>query len=72
MGGSLVTLGIEKEKAKYEMCRVLLLDTKFTVLRLLYAALIVVDKRVISFIIAPAARATGRVNSGGADSAAGA
>lgn len=57
-GSGLVTLGIEKGKAKCEMCRLSWLDTESTTLRLLYAVPIVEDKRVTSFITAPFVRST--------------
>src|SRR5215213_1897535 len=69
-GSGLVTLGIEKEKAKCEMCRLSWLVTNSTMLRLPCAALIAQDKRVICFITAPTRRAMGRVCCGSVVSAA--
>src|SRR2546423_4762584 len=71
-GSGLVTLGVEKRKAKCGEWRLSWHVTESIMLRLPCAALIAEGKRATSFITAPTGRATGRVSCGGAASAGGA
>jgi hypothetical protein len=61
IGSGLITLGIEKRKAKCGKWRLSWLVTNSIMLRLPCAALIAEDKHATSFITAPTRRATGRV-----------